>query len=219
MDSKGATGEFSRCQRRNQNRVDRPVVRFFLQMPWRRDPQLFQDWRPADCWSRSCSSPVRRTPAGRKKRTADDAIAEETEIWTSVPHRVKRFSTSCINFCGIASSDHDHLGEDDNASCALEYACKLKGIAGTGGIGMSRSESPLKKRRRRSIIAFELIRLDRSAAEPLHEQLYRQIRDELKSGAFSDTASRLPSSRALAVDLGISRLTVNLALSKLHAEG
>src|SRR5437879_9651620 len=84
---------------------------------------------------------------------------------------------------------------------------------------MSRSESPLKKRRRRSIIAFEMIRLDRSAAEPLHEQLYRQIRDELKSGTFADAASRLPSSRALAIDLGISRLTVNLAFSKLHAEG
>src|SRR6266487_3974323 len=84
---------------------------------------------------------------------------------------------------------------------------------------MSRSESPLKKRRRRSIIAFEMIRLDRSAAEPLHEQLYRQIRDELKTGSFTDGASRLPSSRALAIDLGISRLTVNLAFSKLHAEG
>src|SRR5436190_10011656 len=84
---------------------------------------------------------------------------------------------------------------------------------------MSRSESPLKKRRRRSIIAFELIRLDRSATEPLHEQLYRQIRDELESGAFTDAASRLPSSRAMADDLGISRLTVNLALSKLYAEG
>src|SRR3984893_7724434 len=88
-----------------------------------------------------------------------------------------------------------------------------------GKIGMSRSESPLKKRRRRSIIAFEMIRLDRTATEPLHEQLYRQIRDELKSGTFTDCASRLPSSSALAVDLGISRLTVNLAFSKLHAEG
>jgi GntR family transcriptional regulator / MocR family aminotransferase len=84
---------------------------------------------------------------------------------------------------------------------------------------MSRSESRLKKRRCRSIIAFEMIRLDRNAAEPLHEQLYRQIRDELKSGAFSNGASRLPSSRALAIDLGISRVTVNLALSKLHTEG
>src|SRR5205809_2927368 len=88
-----------------------------------------------------------------------------------------------------------------------------------GKIGMSRSESPLKKRRRRSIIAFEMIRLDRTATEPLHEQLYRQIRDELKSGTFTDCASRLPSSRVLAVDLGISRLTANLAFSKLHAEG
>src|SRR5438067_5234715 len=88
-----------------------------------------------------------------------------------------------------------------------------------GKIGMSRSESPLKKRRRRSIIAFEMIRLDRTATEQLHEQLYRQIRDELKSGTYTDCASRLPSSRVLAVDLGISRLTVNLAFSKLHAEG
>jgi DNA-binding transcriptional regulator YhcF (GntR family) len=84
---------------------------------------------------------------------------------------------------------------------------------------MSNKKSGLKKRRRRSIIGFEMIRLDRTAAEPLHQQLYRQIRDELKSGSFGDGSSRLPSSRALAVDLGISRLTVNLAFSKLHAEG
>jgi GntR family transcriptional regulator/MocR family aminotransferase len=76
-----------------------------------------------------------------------------------------------------------------------------------------------KKRRRRSIIAFEMIRLDRTASEPLHHQLYRQVRDELGSGSFSDSSSRLPSSRSLAMDLGVSRLTVNLAFSKLHAEG
>ena len=64
-----------------------------------------------------------------------------------------------------------------------------------------------------------MIRLDRASTEPLHQQLYRQIRDELKSGSFSQGASRLPSSRALAADLGISRLTVNLAFSKVHAEG
>src|SRR5437868_6251908 len=64
-----------------------------------------------------------------------------------------------------------------------------------------------------------MIRLDRTAAEPLHQQLYRQIRDELRSGIFSDSSARLPSSRALAADLGIARLTVNLAFSKLHAEG
>src|SRR4029078_8810613 len=64
-----------------------------------------------------------------------------------------------------------------------------------------------------------MVRLDLASPEPLHQQLYRQIRDQLKSGTFSDRAARLPSSRALAVDLGISRLTVDLAFSKLHAEG
>src|SRR5437867_9590028 len=84
---------------------------------------------------------------------------------------------------------------------------------------MSSRKSPPQKRRRRSIIAFEMIRLDRTATEPLHEQLYRQIREELKSGRFSEGSSRLPSSRALATDRGISRSTVRLALSKLHPEG
>ncbi|HEU0209098.1 MAG TPA: PLP-dependent aminotransferase family protein [Candidatus Udaeobacter sp.] len=64
-----------------------------------------------------------------------------------------------------------------------------------------------------------MVRLNRTATEPLHQQLYRQIRDELKSGRFSDGSSRLPSSRALAKNLGISRSTVTLAFSKLHAEG
>jgi len=76
-----------------------------------------------------------------------------------------------------------------------------------------------RKRRRLAIVAFEMVRLDRTAAEPLHQQLYRQIRDELVAGSFSQGSSRLPSTRALATDLGISRLTVNLAFSKLHDEG
>src|SRR4029453_16751917 len=86
-------------------------------------------------------------------------------------------------------------------------------------MSMSRIKSSLMKRRRRSIIAFEMIRLDRASTEPLHLQLYRQIRDELKLGSFGDGAARLPSSRALAADLGIARLTVKLAFSKLDAEG
>ena len=77
----------------------------------------------------------------------------------------------------------------------------------------------IKKRRRHSILAFEMVRLDRAAAEPLHQQLYRQIRNELASGSFNNNSSRLPSSRALAADFGVSRFTVNLALSRLHAEG
>src|SRR6516162_9042786 len=76
-----------------------------------------------------------------------------------------------------------------------------------------------EKRRRHSIVAFEMVRLDRAAAEPLHQQLYRQIRDEIASGSFNHNSSRVPSSRALATDFGVSRFTVNLALSRLHAEG
>jgi GntR family transcriptional regulator/MocR family aminotransferase len=84
---------------------------------------------------------------------------------------------------------------------------------------MSNRKSLPQSRRQRSIIAFEMIRLDRMDPEPLHQQLYRQIRDELKLGRFSDGSSRVPSSRALALHLGISRSTVSLAFSKLHAEG
>jgi GntR family transcriptional regulator/MocR family aminotransferase len=84
---------------------------------------------------------------------------------------------------------------------------------------MPKRKSRPQKRRRHSIITFEMIRLDRMAKEPLHEQLYRQIRDELKSGRFSDGSSRLPSSRALTAEWKISRSTVRLAFLKLHAEG
>lgn len=69
------------------------------------------------------------------------------------------------------------------------------------------------------MFGFEMVRLDRSADEPLHDQLYRQIRDELRSATFDGGANRVPSSRILAADLGLSRGTVNLAFSRLHAEG
>ena len=85
--------------------------------------------------------------------------------------------------------------------------------------GTSAKKSDKKPRRRHSIMAFEMIRLDRSSDEPLHEQLYRQIRDELASATFNNNSSRLPSSRELAVDLGVSRFTVNVAFSRLHSEG
>src|SRR5260370_7452493 len=85
-------------------------------------------------------------------------------------------------------------------------------------MSMSRIKSSLMKRRRRSIIAFEMIRLDRTSTEPLHLQLYRQIRDELKLSSFGDGAARLPSSHALASDLGIARLTAKLPVSNLYTQ-
>jgi GntR family transcriptional regulator / MocR family aminotransferase len=76
-----------------------------------------------------------------------------------------------------------------------------------------------KQRRRRLVMSFEMVRLDRASSEPLHQQLYRQIREELESGSFDSSASRVPSSRVLGATLGISRPTVNQAFSKLLAEG
>src|SRR5262249_29104938 len=76
-----------------------------------------------------------------------------------------------------------------------------------------------KRRRRRLVMSFEMVRLDRASSEPLHQQLYRQIREELESGSFDSSASRVPSSRVLAATLGISRPTVKQAFSKLLAEG
>src|SRR2546430_1410538 len=76
-----------------------------------------------------------------------------------------------------------------------------------------------KQRRRRSVMSFEMVRLDRASSEPLYQQLYRQIREELESGSFDSSASRVPSSRVLAATLGISRPTVNQAFSKLVEEG
>jgi len=68
-------------------------------------------------------------------------------------------------------------------------------------------------------MSFEMVRLDRASSEPLHQQLYRQIREELESGSFDSSTSRVPSSRVLAATLGISRPTVSQAFSKLLAEG
>ena len=76
-----------------------------------------------------------------------------------------------------------------------------------------------KQRRRRLVMSFEMVRLDRASSEPLYQQLYRQIREELESGSFDSSASRVPSSRVLGATFGISRPTVNLAFSKLLEEG
>jgi GntR family transcriptional regulator/MocR family aminotransferase len=84
--------------------------------------------------------------------------------------------------------------------------------------GPTVSSAP-NQRRRRLVMSFEMVRLDRASSEPLYQQLYRQIREELETGSFDTSASRVPSSRALAATLGVSRLTVNQAFSKLLAEG
>lgn len=60
--------------------------------------------------------------------------------------------------------------------------------------------------------------LDRSDASPLYEQLYRALKADILSGALPG-GSRLPSGRALAEHLGLSRVTVETAYAQLLAEG
>ena len=63
-----------------------------------------------------------------------------------------------------------------------------------------------------------LIEIDRSAELPLHEQLERSLRENIRRGRLP-TGSRLPSTRGLAAELGVSRGVVTEAYGQLDAEG
>ena len=63
-----------------------------------------------------------------------------------------------------------------------------------------------------------LIELDRAAAEPLHRQLADGLRTAIRTGRLAPH-SRMPSTRILATDLGVSRRLVVDAYSQLVAEG
>jgi GntR family transcriptional regulator/MocR family aminotransferase len=63
-----------------------------------------------------------------------------------------------------------------------------------------------------------LLDLDRQAPEPLHLQLERQLRDAIREGRLR-AGSGVPSTRALASDLGIARAVVVDVYQQLAAEG
>ena len=60
--------------------------------------------------------------------------------------------------------------------------------------------------------------LDRGAEETLHEQLERQLREAIQAGRIVPGAA-LPSSRALAAELGVTRGVVSEAYGQLAAQG
>lgn len=60
--------------------------------------------------------------------------------------------------------------------------------------------------------------LDRALPEPLHRQLYAGVREAILSGYLA-AGARLPSTRMLAAELGVSRNTVTEAFTQLFAEG
>jgi GntR family transcriptional regulator / MocR family aminotransferase len=63
-----------------------------------------------------------------------------------------------------------------------------------------------------------LVRLNRTSGEPLHSQLERELREAVRTRRLHP-GERLPSSRALAAELGLSRGLVLESYRQLQAEG
>jgi GntR family transcriptional regulator/MocR family aminotransferase len=63
-----------------------------------------------------------------------------------------------------------------------------------------------------------LLRLDRASEEPLRSQLEHELRDAIRSSRLA-AGERLPSSRELARELGVSRGLVQECYAQLLAEG
>ena len=65
---------------------------------------------------------------------------------------------------------------------------------------------------------LEAIGLDRESSALLHVQIYDKLRKLIISGTLS-SGTRLPSTRVLTTELGVSRATVRHAFDRLIAEG
>lgn len=72
--------------------------------------------------------------------------------------------------------------------------------------------------RRHSFSNFRAFSIDPNSAEPLHRQLYNELRTAILSGRLP-SGSRLPASREMAQVTGLSRNTVLSAYDQLIAEG
>src|SRR5258708_34624346 len=71
---------------------------------------------------------------------------------------------------------------------------------------------------RSSRLLLDMLELDRAADLPLHRQLYNSLRSHVLDGRLPPK-TRLPATRVLANDLGVSRNTVIAAYDALLAEG
>jgi GntR family transcriptional regulator / MocR family aminotransferase len=76
----------------------------------------------------------------------------------------------------------------------------------------------LRSTSRRPELLLDLIALDRQSPEPLHRQLYLRLVELIMDGSLPFDG-RLPSSRALAQKISVSRNTVVSAYQQLEVEG
>ncbi len=81
-----------------------------------------------------------------------------------------------------------------------------------------KTTEPLSRPRRADRAPLLVLDLDAGSAIPLHRQLYDGLRQAILGRRLAPGA-RLPSSRALAAELGLSRNTVLAALDQLMSEG
>src|SRR5713226_7785743 len=63
-----------------------------------------------------------------------------------------------------------------------------------------------------------IIAVDRKAAKPLHRQIYDAYRTAIVDGRLG-SGQRIPSTRVLALEIGVSRFPVVNAYAQLLAEG
>src|SRR5262245_40201117 len=77
--------------------------------------------------------------------------------------------------------------------------------------------NPMPRTRTSSAVEL-LLTLDRADSEPLHRQLERELRDAVRAGRLGE-GTVLPSTRALATQLAVSRGIVVEAYEQLSAEG
>src|SRR5687767_2314098 len=96
--------------------------------------------------------------------------------------------------------------------------CGARGAPGR----LATMRSPRSNERRRPMArrapANLLIQLDHGARGRLQQQIVTAVRRAIASGVMRP-GTRVPSSRALAADLRVSRTTSQLALDQLRAEG
>jgi GntR family transcriptional regulator/MocR family aminotransferase len=71
---------------------------------------------------------------------------------------------------------------------------------------------------RGALLPLDLLTLDRASDVPLNRQLYSSLRSHILDGRLAPM-TRLPASREMAADLGVSRNTVVAAYDALLAEG
>ena len=76
----------------------------------------------------------------------------------------------------------------------------------------------LRSTSRRPELLLDLIALNRKSHEPLHRQLYLRLVELIMDGSLPFNG-RLPSSRALAETINVSRNTVVSAYQQLEVEG